>query len=134
MSVDCNSPKIGALVRLCCLDERVERFDLVPGWNGTCVLQCQGQHRSNERGSEMKSKAIGLVACVVSLAIAGQANAAGCMKGAAAGGVAGHFVGKGHAVAGAAGGCAVGHHMANKKAKENSAQAQNRQTQAQTSQ
>lgn len=38
--------------------------------------------------------------------------AAGCLKGAAVGGVAGHFVGKGHAVAGAAVGCAVGHHRA----------------------
>jgi outer membrane lipoprotein SlyB len=82
----------------------------------------------------MKSKAIGLVVCIVLLAIAGEANAAGCMKGAAAGGVAGHFVGKGHAVAGAAGGCAVGHHMASKKAKENTAQAQNQQAQPQTPQ
>jgi hypothetical protein len=35
---------------------------------------------------------------------------------------------------GAAGGCAVGHHMANKKAKENAAQAHDQQTQAQTQQ
>ena len=47
-----------------------------------------------------------------------QANAAGCLKGAAVGGVGGHFVGSGHAVLGAAGGCIVGRHMANKKAKE----------------
>jgi hypothetical protein len=80
------------------------------------------------------SKAIGLVACVVSLVMAGEANAAGCMKGAAAGGVAGHFVGNGHAVLGAAGGCAVGHHMANKKAKEDAARAQNEQMHAQTPQ
>jgi hypothetical protein len=32
--------------------------------------------------------------------------------------VAGHYVGKGHAVLGAAGGCIAGRHMANKKAKE----------------
>jgi uncharacterized protein YcfJ len=56
------------------------------------------------------------------------------MKGAAAGGVAGHFVGNGHAVLGAAGGCAVGHHMANKKAKEDAARSQNQQSQAQTTQ
>jgi len=49
---------------------------------------------------------------------AGQSHAAGCLKGAAVGGVGGHFVGSGHAVLGAAGGCLVGRHMANKKAKE----------------
>lgn len=41
--------------------------------------------------------------------------------GAAVGGVGGHYVGKGHAVLGAVGGCLVGRHMANKKAKENAA-------------
>ena len=74
----------------------------------------------------MKIKAILLAACVASMAIAGEANAAGCLKGAAVGGVAGHFVGGGHSVVGAAGGCAVGHHMAGKKAKQQ-AQAQNQQ-------
>nr|WP_167072584.1 hypothetical protein [Sphingomonas vulcanisoli] len=44
--------------------------------------------------------------------------AAGCLKGAAVGGVAGHFVGKGHAVAGAAIGCAVGHHRAKVAARQ----------------
>jgi hypothetical protein len=44
--------------------------------------------------------------------VAGPAEAKGCLKGAAVGGVGGHFVGKGHALAGAAIGCAVGHHRA----------------------
>lgn len=44
--------------------------------------------------------------------------AKGCLKGAAVGGVGGHFVGKGHAVAGAAIGCAVGHHRAKAAAKQ----------------
>jgi outer membrane lipoprotein SlyB len=35
---------------------------------------------------------------------AGQSHAAGCLKGAAVGGVGEHFVGSGHAVLGAAGG------------------------------
>lgn len=48
---------------------------------------------------------------------------AGCLKGAAVGGVGGHFVGKGHAVAGAAVGCAVGHHRAKVAARK---QAQSR--------
>jgi outer membrane lipoprotein SlyB len=58
---------------------------------------------------------------------AGQSHAAGCLKGAAVGGVGGHFVGSGHAVLGAAGGCLVGRHMANKKAKEDAAARKNTQ-------
>jgi hypothetical protein len=43
--------------------------------------------------------------------------AKGCIRGAAAGGVGGHFVGKGHAVAGAAIGCVVAHHHYAKQAR-----------------
>jgi len=43
--------------------------------------------------------------------------AAGCVKGAVVGSAAGH-VADGHGVAGAAAGCAIGHHEANKKAKQ----------------
>ena len=39
--------------------------------------------------------------------------AKGCIKGAIVGGVAGHYAGH-HGLMGAAAGCAVGHHMANK--------------------
>jgi len=54
----------------------------------------------------------------VSLAAgAAPAEAKGCIKGAAVGGVAGHVVGH-HGAMGAAAGCAVGHHEANKKAKQ----------------
>lgn len=54
-----------------------------------------------------------LTLALVSLAlVAGPAEAKGCLKGATVGGVGGHFVGKGHALAGAAIGCAVGHHRA----------------------
>lgn len=41
------------------------------------------------------------------------ADAKGCLKGAVVGGVAGHVAGH-HGVLGAAAGCAVGHHEANK--------------------
>ena len=51
------------------------------------------------------------------------ASAKGCLKGAAVGGVGGHVAG-GHGVLGAAAGCAVGRHMANKKDKQQAAQAQ----------
>ena len=47
--------------------------------------------------------------------------AKGCIKGAAVGGVGGHLVGKGHAVAGAAIGCAVGHHRATVAARKQAA-------------
>ena len=46
-----------------------------------------------------------------------QAEAAGCLKGAAVGGVAGHVAGH-HGVLGAAAGCAVGHHEASKHARQ----------------
>jgi hypothetical protein len=47
----------------------------------------------------------------------GTANAAGCVRGAAVGGVAGHLAGH-HTLAGAAIGCAVGHHEAAKRARD----------------
>jgi hypothetical protein len=40
-----------------------------------------------------------------------QAQAAGCWKGAIVGGVAGHYAGH-HFIAGAIGGCIIGHHVA----------------------
>jgi len=48
------------------------------------------------------------------LALAAPANAKGCIKGAAVGGVAGHLAGH-HGVLGAAAGCAIGRHEANKQ-------------------
>ena len=48
---------------------------------------------------------------------AAPAHAKGCLKGAAVGGVAGHMAG--HGVLGAAAGCAIGHHEANKNGGEN---------------
>jgi hypothetical protein len=45
------------------------------------------------------------------------AHAAGCLKGAAAGGVAGHLAGH-HGGLGAGAGCIIGHHEANKNARQ----------------
>ena len=61
--------------------------------------------------------------CVIALAIAscGAAEAKGCIKGAVVGGIAGHMAG--HGKLGAAAGCAIGHHEANKAEAEKSAQA-----------
>jgi hypothetical protein len=59
---------------------------------------------------------------VATLAIAscGAAEAKGCIKGAVVGAVAGHMAG--HGKVGAAAGCAIGHHEANKTEKDKSAQ------------
>jgi hypothetical protein len=62
-------------------------------------------------------------ALVVSFAfVHAAAHAEGCTKGAVVGGVGGHIAG-GHGVAGAAAGCAIGHHEAKKKDKAASAAA-----------
>ena len=65
-----------------------------------------------------------LTCAVLALGLAistGAADAKGCIKGAVVGGAAGHFAHH-HGVLGAAAGCVIGHHMANKKAKENGQQ------------
>ena len=51
------------------------------------------------------------------------ASAKGCLKGAAIGGVGGHVAG-GHGLLGAAAGCVVGRHMANKKDKQKGTEVQ----------
>ena len=61
-----------------------------------------------------------VMAFVSLVSVGGMANAKGCIKGAAVGGVGGHIVGN-HAVLGAAAGCAIGRHEANKKDKEQAA-------------
>jgi hypothetical protein len=53
---------------------------------------------------------------MILVAVTAPAEAKGCIKGAVVGGVAGHFAGH-HGVLGAAAGCAIGHHEANKQQK-----------------
>lgn len=65
----------------------------------------------------MRTSIIAL-AFVSLVSIGGVASAKGCIKGAAVGGVAGHVAGK-HGVLGAAVGCVVGRHQANKKDRQN---------------
>jgi hypothetical protein len=57
--------------------------------------------------------AIGALALI---GYADPASAKGCIKGAVVGGVAGHYAGH-HGVLGAAAGCVIGHHEANKRAR-----------------
>ena len=57
-------------------------------------------------------KKLAICAAVLCLAFSNAAQAKGCIKGAIVGGVAGHMAG--HGKVGAAAGCAIGHHEANK--------------------
>jgi hypothetical protein len=54
---------------------------------------------------------------VSGIATSQPANAAGCLRGAAVGGVAGHFMGH-HGLVGAGVGCLWGRHEANKRERE----------------
>jgi hypothetical protein len=58
---------------------------------------------------------IALATATLPLATAGTANAAGCLKGAVVGGVAGHYA-RHHSVVGAVGGCMVGRYLAKQHA------------------
>lgn len=73
----------------------------------------------------MKTKLAVLAAIVALAAVAGGAEAKGCLKGAVVGGVAGHVAGH-HGLVGAAAGCAIGHHEAKKKAAKEQADLANR--------
>jgi uncharacterized protein YcfJ len=69
----------------------------------------------------MKWMLAAVCAAAISMSSVSGANAKGCIKGAVVGGVAGHMAG--HGKLGAAAGCAIGHHEAN-KADANKAQGQ----------
>jgi hypothetical protein len=69
------------------------------------------------------SKTVLALFAAASVALAAPAaEAKGCLKGAAVGGVAGHVAG-GHGVVGAAAGCAIGHHHDKAKADKEAQQA-----------
>jgi hypothetical protein len=72
---------------------------------------CSGEE--NRMRASFLLAAIGLVSTIGAFQ---PAQAAGCIKGALVGGVAGHLAH--HGVLGAVGGCAVGHHMAAQKQKQ----------------
>ena len=65
----------------------------------------------------MKRIIIAATFAISAIAVTAPASAKGCLAGAAVGGTAGHFAGH-HGLAGAAIGCAVGRHRANKKDRE----------------
>jgi hypothetical protein len=69
-----------------------------------------------------------LLGCALPLALAATAmpaDAKGCIKGALIGGIAGHYASH-HGVLGAAAGCVVGHHLAKRRAMQNSSPEQAR--------
>ena len=68
-------------------------------------------------------KTLMILAAATAVIGAQPALAKGCIRGAAAGGVAGHYVGKGHAVMGAAAGCIAMHHHSAKQARAQKAAA-----------
>jgi hypothetical protein len=59
---------------------------------------------------------IGCAVIALALGAAVPAQAKGCLKGALVGGVAGHYAGH-HGMIGAAAGCVIGRHEANKRAR-----------------
>lgn len=65
----------------------------------------------------MRSSLIAFASLFVLANLSSPAQARGCVKGAVVGGVAGHLAGH-HAALGAAAGCVVGHHEAQKKARD----------------
>jgi len=88
----------------------------VAGQDGIFSVSHIDQKRveSNSQPEQIMRK-IFIVVSVLSLTlVSGIASAKGCIAGAAVGGVAGHVAGK-HGLIGAAAGCAVGRHNANKK-------------------
>ena len=69
----------------------------------------------------MKTILAASLAAAITVFSVSTADAKGCIKGAIVGGVAGHMAG--HGKVGAAAGCAIGHHEANKPEANKSAQA-----------
>jgi hydroxyethylthiazole kinase-like sugar kinase family protein len=91
------------------------------------MIHRQSLLEPGERNGEDLMKSIVIAAGVLLAATAlspAPAAAAGCLKGAVVGGVAGHFMHR-HGVLGATAGCLVGRHEANKQARQ---QAQQNQT------
>jgi len=100
------------------LPEAFGPLSLVRSRNCLDHLRLDQQHK--ELPLKRASLATALVASLAFMHTA--AHAEGCTKGAVVGGVGGHVAG-GHGVAGAAAGCAIGHHEAKKKDKAASAAA-----------
>src|SRR5215831_12408404 len=82
-------------------------------WDG-CGTYLIGWHWFRNQSEEIHMKWTVAAMCVAALSLVSvdSADAKGCIKGAIVGGVAGHMAG--HGKLGAAAGCVIGHHEANK--------------------
>jgi hypothetical protein len=69
---------------------------------------------TEKRILEAEMKALIFASILIALSAVTSAEAKGCLKGAAVGGVVGHYSGH-HGLLGAAAGCAIGRHEANKR-------------------
>jgi hypothetical protein len=69
---------------------------------------------NEKRNLETEMKALIFASIIIALSAVASAEAKGCLKGAAVGGVAGHYSGH-HGLLGAAAGCVIGRHEANKR-------------------
>jgi outer membrane lipoprotein SlyB len=69
---------------------------------------------AEKRILEAEMKALIFASIIITLSAVTSAEAKGCLKGAAVGGVAGHYSGH-HGLLGAAAGCVIGRHEANKR-------------------
>jgi hypothetical protein len=105
-------------------DESLRQFEIEP----TCTLSCF--QRATQGGRRVKLAFMSAaLACMAAVGwVTTPAYSAGCLKGAAVGGVAGHVAGH-HTVLGAGAGCIIGHHEAAKHAKQK-AQQQNTEGQS----
>jgi hypothetical protein len=91
------------------------------------------------RVGNIASEGLDMKALIIAAGLAGTlalglqpAAAAGCLSGAAVGGIAGHVAGH-HGILGAAAGCAIGHHEANKSRRASNANMSRAQSGDQTS-
>jgi uncharacterized protein YcfJ len=82
-------------------------------WNKALPLEVDGA--TSKIGRENMKKLV-ICAGLLTVALSPAAQAKGCIKGAIVGGVAGHMAG--HGKVGAAAGCVIGHHEANKAGAE----------------
>jgi hypothetical protein len=82
------------------------------------LVQADAHPHRWHQGDNKMTKYARIIPIVLALGTANITSAeAGCLKGAVVGGVAGHLAHH-HAVMGAIAGCAVGHHMAVEKKRE----------------
>jgi hypothetical protein len=96
----------------------VNRRKVIILWLGPRNTSARERYVLNDQEGLMKKMMFGCAAIALTfVGLALPVDAKGCIKGAFVGGTAGHFAGH-HGVLGAAAGCIIGHHEANKAARQ----------------